>query len=291
MTTFLAIILLAILVWLVPLYYRRWRRQHLRRKPLTTDQQELLIRALPLYSHLSPAQQRELQANVALFLHSKEFVGCNGLQLTEAMRVAVAGFACLLLLGRENNCYPNLYTVLLYPDTYVARETHVENYVESTEHSAREGEAHYRGPVVLSWGDLQEDMMHPEDGRNVALHEFAHKLDEEDGYYDGRPLFSDAGEGKNWAAVMGHEFERLRRKLHVEAVGQNAVGEEEPSILDIYGAQSPAEFFAVATEAFFVTPTKMKTFHPQLYGELCAFYRLDPHVLLSESPPDDRYPV
>ncbi|WP_250464648.1 zinc-dependent peptidase [Microbulbifer litoralis] len=292
MSTFLAIILLAILVWLVPLYYRRWRRQHLRRKPLTAEQQELLIGALPLYRHLSPEQQRELQANVALFLHDKEFVGCDGLRVTEPMRLAVAGFACLLLLGRENHCYPNLYTVLMYPDTYVARETHVENYVESTEHSAREGEAHYRGPVVLSWADLQQDMAHPENGRNVALHEFAHKLDEEDGYYDGRPLFADAGEGSNWAAVMGREFERLRRKAGAEPDGGNEpLAGEAPSILDIYGAQSPAEFFAVATETFFVIPTGMKTFHPQLYGELCAFYRLDPHTLLRGNPPGDRYPT
>lgn len=291
MTTFLAIILLAILVWLVPLYYRRWRRQHLRKKPLSDRQQQLLIDALPLYRCLSPAQQQELQANVTLFLHDKEFVGCDGLQVTEPMRVTVAGFACLLLLGRKNNCYPNLYTVLIYPDTYVARETRVENHVESTEHSAREGESHYRGPVVLSWGDLQQDMMHPQQGRNVALHEFAHKLDEEDGYYDGRPLFSDAGEGKNWAAVMGREFERLRRKLDAKESGDTPVDEETQSILDVYGAQSPAEFFAVATETFFVTPTEMKTFHPQLYGELCAFYRLDPHTLLRGNPPGDRYPA
>ncbi|MFC6635217.1 M90 family metallopeptidase [Microbulbifer taiwanensis] len=283
MTTFLAIILLAILLWLIPHYYQSWRRHYLRSRPLTGEQQQLIAEILPLYRHLRGQQQKELLANIALFLHEKEFVGCEDLQVTERMRTAVAAHACLLLLGRENRCYPNLYTVLLYPETYVATETHRDGYIETVGHSAREGEAHYRGPVVLSWGDLAEDLQHPEQGRNVALHEFAHKIDEEDGYYDGRPLFDAAEKGKNWAQVLGAEFERLQRRAHE--------GEQEaPAVLDLYGAESPAEFFAVATESFFVIPTAMRTAHPRLYRELQNFYRLDPAALLSGNPAAGQYP-
>ncbi|SDZ75207.1 zinc-dependent peptidase [Microbulbifer marinus] len=285
MTTFLAIILLAILLWLVPHYYRTWRSRYLRSKTLNPQQQQLLQESLHLYPHLPVAQQRELQANIAFFLHDKEFVGCEGLRVSERMRIAVAAHACLLLLGRENRCYPNLYTVLLYPDTYVAPETHRDGYIETTGHSAREGEAHYRGPVVLSWADLEEDLLHPENGRNVALHEFAHKIDEEDGYYDGRPLFENAGEGKNWAAVLGTEFARLRQR----AVAGTSV-QAEPAVLDLYGAESPAEFFAVATESFFTTPRAVREAHPLLYRELCQFYRLDPAALPHGNPQADRYP-
>ncbi|WP_193165228.1 M90 family metallopeptidase [Microbulbifer hainanensis] len=285
MLTFLAIILLAILIWLVPIYYQRLRRRYLRSRPLTATQQRILTEALPLYRHLTPSMQRELQGNISLFLRSKEFVGCEDLAVTEQMRVAVAAHACLLLLGRENSCYPDLYTVLLYPDTYVARETRVENYVESTAHSAREGEAHYRGPVVLSWGDLAEDLRFPQRGRNVALHEFAHKLDEEDGYYDGRPLFENGSSGKSWAPVLGREFKRLRqRRDHPHSAAHHH------EVLDFYGAESPAEFFAVATEAFFVSPMAMRAEHPQLYEELRKLYRLDPHALLHENPPAGQYP-
>jgi len=286
MTTFLAIILLAILLWLIPHYYQAWRRHYLRSRPLTAEQRQLLADSLPLYRQLPTERQRELQANVALFLHEKKFVGCEGLEVAEKMRVAVAAHACLLLLGRENDCYPNLYTVLLYPGTYVAEETYHDGYIETTGHSVREGEAHYRGPVVLSWGDLEGDMSHPEKGRNVALHEFAHKLDEEDGYYDGRPLFG-ADEGKGWAGTLGAEFEKLRRRLDPE---REAGEEEEPSVLDLYGAESPAEFFAVATESFFVIPEEVRQAHPKLYHELCNFYRVDPAALLSGNPPADRYP-
>ncbi|GAB2882434.1 zinc-dependent peptidase [Microbulbifer echini] len=276
MNAFFAIILLALAVWLIPHFYRRWRLQYRRSQPLNPEQVQLLTETLPIYQYLNPAQQRELRGNIALFLHDKEFVGCEGLQVNEKMKVAIAAHACLLLLGRKNECYPNLYTLLLYPDTYVAHEIRREGYIETSRHSAREGEAHYRGPVVLSWGDLEEDLQFPQRGHNVALHEFAHKVDEEDGYFDGRPLFEPSTEGANWAEVMSQEFHRLRQRAeHRQPPG------DKPSVLDLYGAQSPAEFFAVATESFYTIPIAMRTLHPELYRELSRFYRLDPATLVS----------
>ncbi|MFS1524940.1 zinc-dependent peptidase [Microbulbifer sp. 2304DJ12-6] len=279
MTVFLAIILLALAAWLVPSFYNRWRLNYRRAKPLSDKQLQLLGQTLPLYPYLNPQQQAELRGNIALFLHDKTFVGCEGLQINERMKVTIAAHACLLLLGRKNECYPSLYTLLLYPDTYVARETKREGYIETAKHSVRAGEAHYRGPVVLSWGDLEENLQYPDRGHNVALHEFAHKVDEEDGRFDGRPLFERAGEGANWAGVMNREFTRLRRRAQF-----GNLADEAPSVLDLYGAQSPAEFFAVATETFFTIPVAMQKLHPQLYGELSHFYRLDPATLMSGKP-------
>lgn len=281
MTTFLAIVLLATLLWLVPPLYRRLRRHYLRGRPLSSEQRQLLPDALPLYPRLTPTMQTELCANISLFLRSKEFVGCGGLKVTEEMRMAVAAHACLLLLGRENRCYPNLYTVLLYPDTYVVEETYSpDGYIESRSRDLREGEAHHRGPVVISWADLAEDIRHPHEGRNVALHEFAHKIDEEDGFFDGRPPFRNADEGRNWAPVLKEEFEKLRRQQQKHRGESESEEEgEEVSVLDPYGAESPAEFFAVATEAFFLIPGEMRSAHPRLYQELYDFYRLDPVAL------------
>jgi Mlc titration factor MtfA (ptsG expression regulator) len=54
------------------------------------------------------------------------------------------------------------------------------------------------------------------------------------------------------------------------------VEQQQPSVLDSYGATNPAEFFAVATEAFFEKPLKLRQNHPELYRELKEFYRQDP---------------
>jgi Mlc titration factor MtfA (ptsG expression regulator) len=47
-------------------------------------------------------------------------------------------------------------------------------------------------------------------------------------------------------------------------------------VLDGYGATNKAEFFAVATEAFFEKPAQLEREHAALYAELKRFYRQDP---------------
>ena len=50
----------------------------------------------------------------------------------------------------------------------------------------------------------------------------------------------------------------------------------EHDVLDEYGAENPAEFFAVASESFFLKPCEIRNMHPELYRELSGFYSLDP---------------
>jgi Mlc titration factor MtfA (ptsG expression regulator) len=47
-------------------------------------------------------------------------------------------------------------------------------------------------------------------------------------------------------------------------------------VLDPYAAEGPAEFFAVATEAFLETPMAFRAAYPELYNLLRDFFRLDP---------------
>jgi Mlc titration factor MtfA (ptsG expression regulator) len=116
--------------------------------------------------------------------------------------------------------------------------------------------------VILAWSEVLAGAADPDDGRNVVLHEFAHQIDQDGGDADGRPWLHDAMARQQWAAVMDEGLTRLR---------------EAPSTtLDDYGSTDPAEFFAVATEAFFERPQALVDEAPALYGELARLYRLDP---------------
>ena len=128
------------------------------------------------------------------------------------------------------------------------------------------GESWDRGQVILSWEDVVEGAANPGDGRNVAIHEFAHQLDQQKGYANGAPWLGSRHRYPQWSRVMLEEFARLQQ--------QAAWG--EPSLLSHYGATSPAEFFAVASEVFFEQPLDMAAIHPRLYRELAMFYRVDP---------------
>jgi hypothetical protein len=105
-----------------------------------------------------------------------------------------------------------------------------------------------------------------DDGRNVAIHEFAHQLDQEKGFANGAPLLGRRERYSRWSRVLGDEFARLRERAFTM----------QPSLLSDYGATNPAEFFAVASEVFFEQPGPMAAQHPELYRELCDLYRVDP---------------
>jgi len=117
--------------------------------------------------------------------------------------------------------------------------------------------------VVVAWDAVLANVHDFQRGHNVTLHEFAHQLDTEDGVADGVPLLETRSAYASWARALRPEFERLQAGTHEGA-------------LDRYGAEHPAEFFAVATEAYFEKPLELRRLHPELYAELARFYRIDP---------------
>ena len=259
---------------------RRQQREAIRARPFPAEWREALVRRFPLYNHLPEADQCELEGHVQVFLAEKNFEACGGFVMTDEARVLIAAQACLLLLHRETDCYPNLRTILVYPDTYVAKTRWNEKDEDSDHDSrARLGESWDRGVVVLAWSSTVAGAANVYDGANLVFHEFAHQLDQEYGAADGLPHLQCEGAKAcyfryaTWARVLGAEFEALRQ--------QREKGRK--TVLDQYGATNAAEFFAVATECFFEKPQQMKKQHPELYDELKEFYRQDP-VNFSSTP-------
>ena len=78
----------------------------------------LLRENVPLYSHLPEDLRLLLNERIARFISSTRFEGCNGLDLTEAMILTVAAQACMLVLHRKGEPYPELRNVYLYPSTF-----------------------------------------------------------------------------------------------------------------------------------------------------------------------------
>lgn len=247
-------------------FFTERRRKKLREEPFPAAWLAIIERNVALFQKLSADDKAELCAHVQVFLAEKTFEGCNGLHVTDEIRVTIAAQACLLLLHRETDYYPELARILVYPRAYVATERHVENGVVIEEKVVRAGESWTRGVVVLSWDDVLKGGRDPADGHNVVLHEFAHQLDQEDGEADGAPVLSQRGAYAPWARVLGAEYLGLR----------SAERRHEKTLLDKYGAQNPAEFFAVATETFFERPRQMQRLHPELYEELKHYYKQDP---------------
>jgi Mlc titration factor MtfA (ptsG expression regulator) len=244
------------------------RRGKLRKQRFPEAWLASLHRNVLFFRRLSASDKAQLLGHIQVFVAEKRFEGCGGLELTDEIRVTIAAQACLLLLHRKTDYFPRLLTLLVYPSAYIANERRqVDEHVWEEGATTRLGETARRlGSMVLAWDSAKSGAADPSDGRNVVFHEFAHQLDFEDYVTDGVPALATREQQLSWSAVMKVEFASLQA---ADATGI-------PTLLDSYGATSPAEFFAVATEAFFERPCALRARHPNLYGELQRYFQQDP---------------
>jgi Mlc titration factor MtfA (ptsG expression regulator) len=242
------------------------RREKLRAEPLAPELVAMIERNFPYYQHLSEDERKELHGHVNVFLAEKSFEGCGGLEITDEIRVTIAAQACVLLLHRETDYFPECSAILVYPTTFVAMATRTEGGIVIEGEEARLGESHARGLVVLAWDDVRRGARDLADGHNVVFHEFAHQLDQEHGPADGAPELPRSSMYAPWARVLGEEYAHL----------QAAIERHRKTVIDAYGATSPAEFFAVVSETFFEKPRQLQAKHPELYALFRDFYKQDP---------------
>ncbi len=246
-------------------WWTKRKHAHILEAPFPAEWKAILARNVPLVSRLEAAERKALENRVQIFVAEKRFEGCGGLEVTDEMRVTIAGQACILVLhiDEEEDLFPTVESVLVYPSGYRATGV-VQPGGIVVDESARAGEAWQQGAVVLAWDEVLRAAHDPR--HNLVMHEFAHALDQEDGSADGAPLLPVRAMYGPWARVLGAEYADLVQEFQ----------SGHRTSIDPYGATNPAEFFAVVTEAFFGRPRELRRTHPALYDQLKAFYRQDP---------------
>lgn len=256
-----------LVIWkVIQINARIKRRGALMGQPIAEQFLAFIEKNTPLYHRLPNDLKQQLHGLINVFLDEKKFIGCDGQEITDEVKVTIAAQACMLLLNRTPRFFPKLKTIYVYPHTYVAKRLMNDGGIIVEGNSVRLGESWQNGPVVLAWDSITGGARNIEDGQNVVLHEFAHQLDQEDGSADGAPILENHSSYQTWATVLGEEYENLRDKTD----------HRRRSVIRKYGATNPAEFFAVATEAFFEKPKQMNKKAPDLYEELKSYYKLDP---------------
>jgi Mlc titration factor MtfA (ptsG expression regulator) len=252
--------------------FRSWRRKRILRKARIDDALwRRVIAGLPFLAGMTEAELVRLRELALLFLHEKELHGAGGLELTAEIRLAIAVQAVLPVLNLGLDTYAGWVGVVVYPGEFrVRRQELDEDGVMHEWDDELSGEAWPGGPVLLSWEDIALGTAPAEDGGepgyNVVIHEFAHKIDMLSGEADGYPTPHADMDAAAWTRVLESAYARF--------VGM--VDREQETLLDPYAAEHPAEFFAVASEAFFTDPHALREEFPALYEQLKGFYRQDP---------------
>lgn len=250
-------------------WYKKWRRRNIVKTPFPPQWLRIIEDKVLHYRYLNDDEKDRLLLLVQFFIAEKSFEGCNGLEITDEVKVVIAAQACLLVLGLPPYQYLDLKTVLVYPSVVTVKPPSTSMMQGSLQIVPNQvhilGQASLKGPVVLVWNEVIRGARHPKSGHNVVYHEFAHILDLRDGSGDGTPIIPEKKLFEDWVEVCSREYTRLKK----------ASKKGRKTLLDRYGAVHEAEFFAVATELFFERSLEMESEYPDLYGVLSSYYRQD----------------
>ena len=285
-------------------WLQHWRQRRddaaVARRSIPDDLWKRTLVRYPFLPRRQASDTQELRRLTSLFLDRKEFSTSGGLQLTDAMAVAIAAQACLPVLRLGLQSYEGFVGIVVHPDqVWAQREVADDDGVVHAYNELLAGEAMQGGPVMLSWPDVRlggstgaavfgtstspgaltnlggAEGTETVRGYNVVIHEFAHVLDMADGVADGVPLLPPELSVKEWRDTLGQELDRFSARVQSGA----------DTALDPYGAQGEEEFFAVASESFFVAPQGMLQEHAALYTLFKRFYKQDP---LQDTAPSKR---
>ena len=248
-------------------FIHNWlNRRIIKRSTITSAQWAEVFAALPLLRGLSSDETQRLQELAILFCHDKVFEGAHALVITQSMKLIIGVQACLPILELGFDWYNNWMTLIVYPSGFAPKRIVRDEYgIEHFVQSGLSGEAwQQRGPVVLAWDEAEHAGII--DGHNLVIHEFAHKLDMQNGQSNGFPPLHPGMDAIAWTRAFDAGFEDFQHRC---SRGKN-IG------IDCYGASSPAEFFAVLSEVFFERPEIIHRYYAAVYEQLKQYYRQDP---------------
>jgi MtfA peptidase len=237
-----------------------------RRKGLPDGWMRIVEERVAMWQVLDAGEREVLEATSDWLLRHKHWEAARGFALDDEITVTIATQAAVLVLGLSVDEYREVGAIIVYPTAMQSRGVYAGPVRGTVTDGVIPvlGEAHdRRGPVLLAWDQTRDAARSPGRGHNVVYHEFAHKLDMLDDLLDGTPPLARRGDFDRWVEVCTEAYEALR------------AGIDRPP-LQPYGATNPAEFFAVATEAFFDVPEALEQHEPRLYEVLRDFYEQDP---------------
>jgi len=243
----------------------RWTDDDQRAEPERAQIEAIIDRDVALAAGLDKANRQRMAEVSSVLISTKRWEAVGGISLSDDIVVTVAANAAVPVLALDLRIYRGVQSIIIRPTTNISTGHRAGRAAGllSDEPMAVIGQATPgTGPLSIAWDAALADSRSPQRGRNVVIHEFAHKIDMSDGYSDGTPPL-DETELERWMEILADEYERLDPR-------------ESDTALRSYAWANPAEFFAVATEAFFCTPTRLHAAKPLLYGALGDFYRQDP---------------
>lgn len=221
--------------------------------PIDLDYDEILSRYSTYYTNLNTNLKKRFRLRLYQLLHVMEFTSAYFPRITREMRVVI-GCAIIEITFGLKSFLPNRFkTVVLLPRQYM-----YPGFGQPfLGHIDRKKDA-----IYFSWEDVKNGYLIPDDAVNVALHEMAHVLEFENGFFRIFNRFFDRVTWEEWTDHAYHKMEIIRQDQH--------------DFLKSYGGINMTEMFAVCIETFFEQSEDFKRNLPVLYKSLVELLNQDP---------------
>ena len=245
--------------------FSNWRRSRiLSQTNIDAELWRRLVSSVSYLRGLTADDLQRLHEDVRIFLHDKQFSGAHNLEINDEMMLSIALQGCLMTLNIGVERYKGWHGIIIYPDEFVPNHQYVDDAgVIHTDRRPMTGMARSDGPVILSWADTKTAFA--QDGVNVVIHEFAHKLDMQNGDANGFPPLHKDMNARAWQKSFAAAYADFCKRVDAN----------EDTAIDPYATENPGEFFAVLSEVFFEMPQIIVEEYPAVYDQMKLFYRQD----------------
>lgn len=228
--------------WYAGRYNKPLFRHYLVYKNLKPEQVKILEEEFLFYQKLSEKYKRQFRHRVATFISDKKYVGREGLEITDRIKILIASVGCMLSFGRKNYEYGLIEYILVYPGEFYST---VNDEHHKGEFNPREK------ALVLSWKHFEDGCKNTTDNFNLGIHEFMHAMQLE------AKQRSDIDSSR-----FAKQFQNILRRLTNEDVKHKL---DESRYFREYAFTNQYEFMAILAEYFIESPEEFKTQFPTLY--------------------------
>ena len=235
---------------LVIAYLRMKKKQRVYRRMPDRDfpeqWQKILEKRVPYYQRLSNPFRKEFEKHIHIFLLNYKIAGAD-IEVTDLDRILIASGAVVPTFRLEKWHYKKLKQIIVFPEKFRVPET-------DDMASGLVGWGEMEGQLWLSRKALYKGFHIDNDNKNVAIHEFIHLMDMQDGLVDGvLDELMEEEDVEPWLELIEDTSHKINR-------GEVSIRE--------YAKSNPAEFLAATGEFYFESPNEMRSRHPKLYRTL-----------------------
>jgi len=219
---------------------------------MSKDIEPVLEQYNTYYRNLSPENKHTFRRRVMIASATLDFTPNNFPQVTKEMMVLITSALVQITFGLRNFKINRFRKIIIVPFNY--NFLHFQNLMGHVDYAEQ--------CIVLSWPSVKEGYVIPDDAMNVALHELAHALQEENRFRILYNKFFEDSKMAAWKSIAA-------KKLQVIRAGEN-------EFMKDYGGINMLEMFSVCIETFFEQGADFQEKLPELYSTVTELLKQDP---------------